>query len=225
MCGDVPAGDAPIAAAGESAVSAAMAEQQTWDERYQGATYAFGTEANAWLRQQAHRFHAGQRVLCVADGEGRNSVWLAGLGLTVQAFDVSPVGVAKAQALAQQAGVQVEFEVADCRHWHWPLQTYDWVVAIFIQFADPDMRQAMFAKMRQCLRPGGQLLLLGYSQAQLALTSGGPRVPSHLYSVDGLRQELDGWELLSLEAFEAVLSEGPRHQGLAALVSCVARQP
>ena len=96
-----------------------------WNQRYAGDELLFGEAPNDYLRAQAPRLPRHGRALCVADGEGRNSVWLARQGLQVQAFDISPVGVAKARALAARAGVQVDYEVADCDSWAWPEATFD----------------------------------------------------------------------------------------------------
>ena len=109
----------------------------TWNKRFAADGYLFGTEPNAWLREHAGVWSSGQRVLCVADGEGRNSVWLARGGLQVDAFDISDVGVAKARRLAAEQGVDVNFQVADCDGFDWQEASYDGVAAIFIQFADP----------------------------------------------------------------------------------------
>ena len=101
----------------------------TWDKRYAGAEYMFGTAPNAFLAGQAGLLKPGQRALCVADGEGRNSVWLAQQGLQVSAFDISPVGVAKARQLATAQGVTVGYEVSDVAGWHWPEAAFDVVAA------------------------------------------------------------------------------------------------
>src|SRR5688572_8176155 len=111
----------------------------TWNRRFSEAGYLFGTEPNAWLHEHAHVWEAGQRVLCVADGEGRNSVFLAQRGLMVDAFDISEVGVRKARDFARITGVKVNFAVADVAGLQWPENLYDGVVAIFIQFADPPL--------------------------------------------------------------------------------------
>lgn len=197
----------------------------TWNARYAGDDYLFGTEPNAYLREQAHRWPAGSRLLCVADGEGRNSVWLARQGHRVDAFDVADSGVAKARRLAEQAGVQVGFEVADCDTWAWPKARYDGVVAVFIQFADPAMRERLFARMVAALKPGGLLLLQGYTPRQLELKTGGPGIASHLYTADGLRTAFAGLNLLDLRDYEQELHEGDRHRGLSALVGLVAQVP
>jgi 2-polyprenyl-3-methyl-5-hydroxy-6-metoxy-1,4-benzoquinol methylase len=126
-----------------------------WNERFSGPEFLFGIEPNAYLARQAHLLRPGQRALAVDGGEGRNSVWLAGQGMHVDAFDISSVGVDKARKLAYDAGVNVNNQVSDCEAWDWKEGTYDLIAAIFIQFAGPAMRSRLFARMRAALRPGG----------------------------------------------------------------------
>ncbi|WP_009521523.1 methyltransferase domain-containing protein [Imbroritus primus] len=121
--------------------SESIAAARTWNERFSGEDYVFGREPNEYLRAQAELFAPGSRVLCVADGEGRNSVWLARQGLQVEAFDVAQAGVAKARRLADEAEVSVAYHVAGCDEWPWAVDAYDVVVAVFVQFADPEMRE------------------------------------------------------------------------------------
>jgi hypothetical protein len=125
----------------------------TWNRRFSEPGYHFGTAPNAWLAAQADVWPVGARVLCVADGEGRNSVWLARRGLAVQAFDIAEQGVAKARKLAAEQGVEVDYVVADCDSFAWPVANCDGVAAIFIQFADPLLRERLFARMVDSLRP------------------------------------------------------------------------
>jgi SAM-dependent methyltransferase len=162
--------------------------------------------------------------LAVADGEGRNSVWLARQGLQVDAFDLSQVGVAKARALAQQSGVDVNYAVADCDGWQWPTAVYDYVVAIFVQFADPAARARLFSNMVRALKPGGYLLLQGYTPKQLDYKTGGPGIPEHLYTPALLRQELPGVRIVELREYEEELAEGARHNGMSALVGLVGQK-
>jgi SAM-dependent methyltransferase len=197
----------------------------TWDERFRGEEYAFGTEPNAWLATHRALFEPGKRALAVADGEGRNSVWLAGLGVQVDAFDISSVGVDKARKLAERAGVHVNYTVADCDGWAWTPQSYDYVVAIFIQFADPELRARLFANMAASLKPGGYLLLQGYTPRQLDYKTGGPGILEHLYTPELLRREFAGLEIVELRDYEAELAEGGRHVGPSALIGMVARKP
>lgn len=195
-----------------------------WDQRFDRPDYLFGTEPNAWLASQRALFEPGKRALAVADGEGRNSVWLARQGLQVDAFDLSPVGVAKARALARQSGVTVNYDVADCDAWEWPAAAYDYVVAIFVQFADPASRARLFANMAAALKPGGFLLLQGYTPKQLDYKTGGPDILEHLYTPELLRAELPGLRIVELRDYEEELAEGARHNGMSALVGLVAQK-
>jgi len=119
-----------------------------WDQRYSAPGYLFGTEAAKFLQREAARLPEAADILCVADGEGRNSTYLAGLGHHVTAFDLSPVAVEKARGLAAEKGVAPLFNVAGVEDWDWN-QTHDVVVAIFVQFAPPDLRARMFNWMAQ----------------------------------------------------------------------------
>jgi 2-polyprenyl-3-methyl-5-hydroxy-6-metoxy-1,4-benzoquinol methylase len=197
----------------------------TWNQRYAGAGFLFGPEPNEYLRAQAALLAPGGRALCVADGDGRNSIWLARQGMQVDAFDISDVAVAKARQLAAQAGVTVNYSVADCDQWPWPAQAYDTVAAIFVQFADPAMRQRLFNAMVASLKPGGLLILQGYTPTQLEYKTGGPPILSHLYTADMLRTELAALQMVELREYEAVLAEGKQHCGRSALMGLVARRP
>ena len=195
-----------------------------WDQQYSTPDFKYGTQANWFLRNQAAHLHPGSEVLLPGDGEGRNSVWLARQGLQVDAFDVAEVGVAKAQRLAAAHGVMVNYQVSDCDAHAWLPETYDGVVAIFVQFAEPLMRQRMFDNIVQSLKPGGILLLQGYGPKQLEYKTGGPGVLSHLYTADLLREELAALDITLLTEYDAELSEGARHTGISALVGMVARR-
>lgn len=198
--------------------------QRVWDERYSAPEFIFGTEPNAYLAAQRHLFKRGQRALAVADGEGRNSVWLARQGLVVDAFDISSVALAKAGKLARDAGVAVDYRVSDCDAWNWAEASYDVVVAIFVQFAAPDMRSRLFANMARSLKPGGVLVVQGYTPRQLEFKTGGPGVLENLYTEELLRTEFGALQIVELDVYEAVLREGSRHAGPSALIGMVARK-
>ena len=200
------------------------ADLARWNQRYAQDEFVFGTEPNEWLRQQAAVWHSGDRVLCVADGEGRNSVWLAEQGLLVDAFDPSEVGVAKARKLAGERQVNVNFNVADCDSFPWPESSYDGVAAIFIQFADPVLRARLFRKLESCLKPGGTLILQGYTHKQLEYRTGGPSELSHLYDKGLLLRAFGNMEILNLNEYETEVAEGAGHSGLSALIGLVARK-
>jgi SAM-dependent methyltransferase len=196
----------------------------TWNSRFAGDDYCFGTEPNEYLRQHAQVWPTGSRVLCVADGEGRNSVWLARHGYAVDAFDIAKLGMDKARKLAALAGVEVNYEVSDCDAWDWPEAAYDGVAAIFVQFANPDMRERLFASMDRALRPGGVLVLQGYTPEQLEYRTGGPPFLDHLYTASLLRDCFSTFEMIELREYEEDLTEGMHHHGRSALVGMVARK-
>ena len=196
-----------------------------WNERFATEDFVFGTEPNDWLREHAGALPAGGRVLSVADGEGRNSVWLAGRGFQVEAFDIAEKGVAKARALAARQGVDVSFHVAGVDDFVWPAGSYDAVAAIFVQFADPALRGRMFARMVDSLKPGGLLLLQGYTPGQLEHRTGGPGKLEHLYTAPLLREAFASLQVLELREYEAELAEGQGHRGRSALIGLVARKP
>jgi 2-polyprenyl-3-methyl-5-hydroxy-6-metoxy-1,4-benzoquinol methylase len=200
------------------------AELDRWNQRYSVADYVFGTAPNAFLASSAPRLKRGQRALCVADGEGRNSVWLAEQGLQVTAFDFSPIALEKARKLAAQRGVEVRYELASVYDWSWPQAGFDVVAAIFVQFADPPMRTFMFQRMARALKPGGLLLVEGYTPKQLQYGTGGPKQVDQLYTGKLLRESFAGFELLELREYEAELDEGSRHRGMSAVIDLVARK-
>ena len=206
----------------QSSPSSTVADN--WNQRFSREEFVFGEQPNAWLRAQAHHWRPGHRVLCVADGEGRNSVWLAQQGLRVDAFDISQIGVAKARRLAERCGVQVDYQVADCDAVAWPQNVYDGVAAIFVQFANPAMRARLFDRMIACLAPGGVLVLQGYTPQQLVYGTGGPSLVENLYTEAMLRQAFGAMELAALSDYEAELDEGVGHRGRSALIGLVARK-
>lgn len=196
-----------------------------WDRRYAQSDYLFGVEPNAFLARQAGRLRPGWRALAVADGEGRNGVWLAQQGLSVLSVDSSAVAQAKALALAQARGVEMDFEPVDLAAWTWPQAEFDLVVAIFIQFAPPALRTQLFADMARALKPGGLLLLQGYRPEQIAYATGGPSVAENLYTEPLLREAFAGLEILDLQSHDTAIHEGVGHDGLSALIDLVARRP
>lgn len=200
-------------------------ELERWNQRFAAAEYVFGTAPNAFLAAHAALLKPGQRALCVADGEGRNSVWLAQQGLEVTAFDFSPVALDKARRLAAERGVRVRYELASVEDWRWPAGEFDVVVAIFIQFVVPAARRVLFERMSAALRPGGLLLVEGYTPAQLKYGTGGPKQVDQLYTEELLRQSFGALEIVELRAYEAELNEGTRHTGMSAVIDLVARKP
>lgn len=209
-------------------------EIEAWEARFDGEHYLFGTEPNVFLTREAHRIPAGGRVLAVADGEGRNGVWLAQQGHAVHSIEGSARAVAKAVRLAQERGVTVVdslddlvpgalfAEVGDVLANGWPAGQYDAVVAIFIQFLKPTERPAVFAAMAGALRAGGVLLLEGYHHRQLAYRTGGPPVLDQLYDESFLRTAFPTLQVDDIVEYDVEISEGTQHSGMSAVIDLVA---
>ncbi len=195
-----------------------------WDERYAGEEYFFGIEPNAFLVSQLHGLKPGMSCLALADGEGRNGVWLAQQGLHVLSVDSSPVALDKARKLANGRGVPVQFELADLASWEWGENRFDVVAAIFIQFAPPGLRGQMFGHIKRCLKPGGLLMLQGYTPRQLEYGTGGPSQAENLYTETMLRAAFADMDILHLREHDDIIREGAGHSGMSALIDMVARK-
>ncbi|HZR03381.1 MAG TPA: class I SAM-dependent methyltransferase [Burkholderiales bacterium] len=199
--------------------------REFWDQRFAAEEYIFGLEPNVFLVSQRALFHPGMRVLDVAAGEGRNAVWLAEQGCEVLGIDLSPIGLEKARRLAAERGVAVAFEEADVRTWQWQQNSFDAIVSIFIQFAAPSERAIVFEGMQRALRPGGVLLIQGYTPQQVLYKTGGPPQVEHMYTTEMLRSAFAQLDIIHLAEHEEVLCEGSKHVGRSALIDLVARKP
>jgi cyclopropane fatty-acyl-phospholipid synthase-like methyltransferase len=196
-----------------------------WDERYATEDYIFGTAPSMFLEKNAGLLTPGETALAVADGEGRNSVFMAEKGLAVTAMDSAATGIEKARRLAEAKGVEVDFRLADLTTWDWTPSGYDVAAAIFIQFAPPEFRAEIFNGIERTLKPGGLLLLHGYTPKQLDYKTGGPSAVENLYTKDLLSERFGAWDILRLEEYEAELNEGAGHSGQSALIDLIARKP
>ncbi len=197
--------------------------QHTWNQRFATDEYVFGQAPNAYLRSQAAHLHAGS-ALAVADGEGRNGVWLAEQGLDVDAFDFSENAIQKAQLLARQRSQSVNWHCCDWQSFDWSVVRYDNVVGIFFQFATPQDRIALFDKMDKSLKPGGTLIIQGYTAAQLKFNTGGPGKLDHLYDEAMMREAFAHYDIIDLQIYEAQLDEGTAHKGMSGLLGMTARK-
>lgn len=198
---------------------------ERWNQRFSAPGYLFGIEPNRFLKSHASFLPRGGRALALADGEGRNGVWLAEQGLDVLSVDFSPVALEKAQRLAAERNVQLKTELADLMNWKWPKAAFDVVAAIFIQFASPPFRAVIFEGIKQALKPDGLLLLQGYRPEQLNYRTGGPPEAENLYTEDLLRSAFGDMTILELRSHDDAIQEGTGHAGMSALIELVARKP
>jgi len=194
--------------------------QKMWDERFSQVEPVYGETPNGYVQAQAFRLQPGMKVLVPADGYGRNGIWLAKQGLRVHTVDLSPVGVARAQAAARAAGLPMTIELCDLSTWNWLVEEFDAVVSIFLHLP-PELRVKVHAAMPRALKPGGLLIVEAFSPAQLQYSSGGPKQVDLLYTADMLRRDFAPAEALELEETETQLNEGHMHSGPAAVVHAV----
>jgi SAM-dependent methyltransferase len=194
-----------------------------WDERYSEAGYIYGEEPNQFLASVAGGIPPGP-VLCLGEGEGRNSVFLAGLGRRVVAVDRSAVGLAKARRLAESRGVLVETVQADLAEFAIEPGAWAGIVSIFCHLPSA-VRVPLHRAVATGLRPGGVFVLEAYTPAQIGRGTGGPQDPDMTPTLAGLREELAGLELTHQAELERDVLEGRYHTGLAAVVQVIGRRP
>lgn len=199
--------------------------KQFWNERFNTVEFIFGKEPNEYLVTQASNYlKPNSSVLCIADGEGRNGTWLAKQGMSVTGFDVSEVALAKARQLAADNEVNIQYTLCDIDDFNWQVNSYDAVIGIFIQFADPEMRARIFKQVHQTLKSGGLFILQGYTPKQLEYKTGGPSLMEHLYTEEMIRKLSQGFNILDLQCYEKELSEGAKHTGMSALLGMVSQK-
>lgn len=202
-----------------------MSEFERWEGRYAAPDYVFGTEPNYFLKSCKPLLPKTGKVLAVADGEGRNGVWLAEQGLDVLSIDFSPAAQRKARLLAEQRGVRMSIEQADVHAWNYPDAAYDVVVEIFTQFSTPAERAKKWAGMRKALKPGGLLIVEGYTPKQLDYGTGGPKQAEHLYTRTMLEEAFGDFRDVKIVEEDVEIHEGSGHGGMSAVIGLTARKP
>lgn len=202
-----------------------MSEFERWEARYASPAYAFGKEPNYFLASCKPLLPRRGRALAVADGEGRNGVWLAEQGLDVVSLDFSPAAQKKARALAAERGVTVDFKQADVHAWTYPEAGFDVVVEIFSQFSTPAERAVKWAGMRRALKAGGLLIVQGYTPKQLEYGTGGPKEIERLYTRALLDGTFGDFRDKNFVEEDREMHEGASHSGLSAVLGFTARKP
>ena len=191
-----------------------------WDERYSAKEYAYGKQPNDFLVESINKIPKG-KVLCLADGEGRNSVYLAEQGYQVTSVDASAPGMQKADQLAKQRGVEIKTIVADLSDFEIRAESWDAVVSIFCHLP-PQLRQAVHKKVIAGLKPGGVLILEAYTPRQLELGTGGPKLAEMTMTLANLKTELNGLKFLHAIEKDRDVIEGIYHTGSGAVVQLIA---
>ena len=201
-----------------------VSEYERWEDRYRVPAYVFGTEPNYFLVSCKALLPRSGKALAVADGEGRNGIWLAEQRLEVLSLDFSPSAQEKARALAKQRGVTLTIAQADVHTWDYPEAAFDVVVEIFTQFSTPAERAKKWAGMRKALKRGGLLIIQGYTPKQLQYGTGGPKQVENLYTRAMLEEAFRDFRDMKIVEEEIEIYEGTSHGGMSAVINLTARK-
>ncbi len=201
-----------------------MALRTPWDERFDREGYLYGEQPNDFLTEAAGRLAPGSDILSLAEGEGRNAVFLARQGHRVHAVDASAVGLEKARRLAARHQVDLSTELADLTDYRIESDAYDAIVSIFAHIP-PEPRRRLHRQVVAGLKPGGLFILEGYRPQQLEYRTGGPPIEELMMPLGAIVEELDGLELLHAVEVDREIIEGEGHHGLGAVTQIIARKP
>ncbi len=191
-----------------------------WDERYSAEEYAYGTTPNEFLVDKVIYIPKG-KVLSLAEGEGRNAVFLAKQGYAVTAVDASLVGLNKARKLADKNGVTIEFIHADLAEYDLGKNRWDGIVSIFCPLPS-SLRKELHKKVMAGLKQGGVFLLEAYTPNQLKHGTGGGNSVDVMQSEESLRSELTELKFMHLTELERDVREGVYHTGIGSVVQAIA---
>ena len=194
-----------------------------WNKRFSIEDYLFGADPAQALVKLEHYLIPQGDTLVIADGEGRNSVYLASRGFRVTASDSSTVANIKAKALAASQNVEVNYQVEDFFDIDWSAKQYDNIVGIFFQFIPPDKIKQVLRALRTAIKKGGTLLIHGYTPQQIELATGGPKDVSLMYNKELFEDVFESVEILVNKEYQIKLSEGSGHKGQSALIDFVAK--
>ena len=194
--------------------------KEMWDQRYAESEYVYGTKPNEFFKQELDKLVPG-KILLPAEGEGRNAVYAGEKGWVVSAFDQSEEGRKKALRLAAERGVAIEYQIRNLETVGYPENHFDAIALVFVH-TPAIKRQQIHRNLIRFLKPGGTVILIGFSKEQLQFTSGGPKVESMLFSQEELKEDFSDLHLRSIELLEKKVEEGDFHQGKASVIQMVA---
>lgn len=194
-----------------------------WDARYSEDGFAYGIMPNDFLSENVEKLPVGGKLLCLAEGEGRNAVFLAKKGFEVVAVDSSAVGLQKARELAEKEQVEITTIVADLAEFVFEDNCFDGVISIFCHLP-PSVRKLVNIGVTRCLKPGGIVLLEGYTPEQMEHKTGGPPDPVLMLNLNILKDEFSDLTILHGMELEREITEGRLHTGLGAVVQFIAQK-
>jgi len=191
-----------------------------WNTRYKEAEFAYGTEPNDFLKSKIQAFKPNSKILCLAEGEGRNAVFLAEHNHHVTAVDYSQEGLNKLKKLASDKNLSIETVCIDLNHYKIEENKWDAIICIFGHFPEP-LRQSVFKQVFKGLNKGGVFLMEAYHKDQLNYKTGGPQVSELLYSAEELKHDFSEFETISIETSIKEIEEGKYHKGTSAVIQVI----
>lgn len=193
-----------------------------WDERYSQSEYIYGQEPNVFLKEMLSTLHPG-KILLPGEGEGRNAVYAANAGWSVDAFDSSMEAQKKAQKLSYDRNVKINYTLSDLKTFNYRANHYDAVGLIYIHMA-PQLRKEIHNKIIESLKPSGILILEAFSKEQLEYSSGGPKDKDMLFDIEDIRDDFSKLSIEMLKKEVVELHEGMGHSGLGSVIRFVGRK-
>ncbi|RAZ68302.1 class I SAM-dependent methyltransferase [Planococcus maitriensis] len=196
----------------------------TWHERFQTTEYVYGTEPNEFIEMMQNKLRLSGRALAIAEGEGRNAVYLAGQGMHVTAWDFARSGLAKTERLAEERRVGVLTEQVDLAEAEWAEEAWDLIICVFGHFPK-DVQHKTFDGIKRALKPGGHFLMEVYSVGQPAYGTVGPKQESFLYRPEEVLEAFRGFKLIHFFTGEVERHEGKLHNGLSHVIQLACQKP
>ena len=201
-----------------------MSEHDVWERRFGVPDFIFGKEPNHFLISCRNLLPKSGKALAIADGEGRNGVWLAEQGLDVVALDCSEAAQIKAASLAKERGVEITLVRADVLTWNYQANAFDVAIDIFTQFSSPAERAEKWQGVHKTLKPGGLVIVQGYTPRQLQYGTGGPKKIENLYTRGMLEDAFRSFRDMTITEEERDMHEGAAHSGMSAVIGLTARK-
>lgn len=195
-----------------------------WNTRFQMENYVYGKKPNVFLEKTQRKLQISGKVLAIAEGEGRNAVFLAEQGMDVTAWDYAESGLEKTKKLAKERSVNVHTTLIDLNEATWEKDKWDEIVSIFGHFPE-ELRTKILLGVKTAVKPGGYYITEVYSHKQIPYNSGGPRELNFLYKPEEFLNIFGDWCIIHFFMGEVERHEGDLHNGLSHVIQFVGQKP
>ena len=199
--------------------------KEMWNNRYSARDFAYGKKPNEFFKESITKYNLSGKLFLPAEGEGRNAVYAAKKGLQVTAFDISEEGKKKALQLASAEDVTIDYKVGDFLSMDFNENSFDAAALIYAHFP-PAILSIYHQRIGELIKPGGLLILEGFSTNNLPLREknpeiGGPNKLEMLFTTKNIQKDFPQFQILELEEKEVKLNEGIYHRGIGKVIRFV----